>query len=102
MIESNHNLETYIKSLESINTEQREEIFRLDKANKYMEIEVRTLKKQKVIEDGNRKLKEEMGLVEADNKRLRKMVIELQTRVRGMMIFELTPDVSESESFLLD
>ena len=102
MIESNHNLETYIKSLESINTEQREEIFRLDKANKYMEIEVRTLKKQKVIGDGNRKLKEEMGLVEADNKRLRKMVIELQTRVRGMMIFELTPDVSESESFLLD
>lgn len=35
---SNNDLQSHLRLLESINMEQREELFKLDKLNKYLEI----------------------------------------------------------------
>ena len=55
-VKSQRDLELYLESLENIGKEQREEIFKLEKTNKYLEIEVRTLKKQKIMGEATRKM----------------------------------------------
>ena len=61
------------------------------------------MKKQRAVGEMTKKMQSEYAQTEADNRRLRRMVLDLQARLKNTMLFDLTPDVSEkNESFLLD